>query len=550
MIETGEAPFLERYPYFPFLLSVTPYSPLQEVVDNQGLDQDIQEIQADIVYIFGLGIEVYHDVVKSWLEKESHRQVVFIEQNLGVIGLYLEQNKLDEVFDNPRVHLCFSLENKKIGHLADEVTALFPSESVAVLSLNSYKKRHSSYFSQLKSALIRRSVISFAHRQESLHYHRLFRNMLPNFLSLEDSFSPHHMVGSFSKIPAVIVGAGPSLAESIPFLKTLKDKALLFAGGSTIIALENEGIAPHLAFAIDPNREEYTRLKNHRFLATPLIFGSRLMHQVLSAFGGPKGYVKTSTGGPFEAWMEEELDLAGRSLLEEADSEALSVSVIALKTAILFGCDPIIFVGLDLAYRKKDRYCKGLLPSMTLQFEKEKLLKRTAEMPITKKGRKGQYVETAYKWVMESRCLSQIAKAHPEITFIDATEHGLSIAGVNYTPLQKIGLTETFDLEGMLHTEISIASTFLTKEKIKEPLFRLKESLQTSALLLDEMIAFPLHPKSIALEIDLKKELAHDLFLSHLEAHLASFSDEPVAIWKGCREVLSAYLSTMAEYGV
>lgn len=550
MIESSEAPFLERYPYFPFLLSVNPYAPLEEPLEGQELDQDISEIQAEVLYIFGLASHIYHDFAKSWLEKEPQRQIVFIERDLAVIAKGLEENRLDGVFEDSRVHLCFSLEHKKIDALVEEVTRLFPSESVAVLALASYKKRYSSYFTQLKSALIRRSVITFAHRQESLHYHRLFRNMLPNFLSLEESFSPHKMTGSLSKIPALIVGAGPSLAESIPYLKTLKDKALLFAGGSTIIALENHGIAPHLAFAIDPNREEYTRLKNHRFLATPLVFGSRLMHQVLCTFAGSKGYVRTSTGGPFEAWMEEELELSGESLLQEADSEALSVTIIALKTAILLGCDPIIFVGLDLAYRKKDRYCKGILPAMTLELEKQRLVKRTAEMPLTKKGRKGQYVETAYKWVMESRCLSQIVKAHPEITFIDATEHGLPIGGAPYTALDKVILDETFDLDGMLHLEILRASNNLTQEKIRAPLLRLKESLNASRILLDEMIESPSHPKTIALEIDLKKELAYDLFLEHLEHHLLTLCKEPEIIWKECREVLDAYLKTMAEYGV
>ncbi len=544
----GVEPFLERYPYFPFLLSVTPYEPLQEDssdADQVELYEEIQKTKAEVLYIFGLGF--YYSILLPWLNGEKGRQVVFIEHDLAVIAKGLETAQLDDLFRDERVHLCFSLEKKG---LAKEIAERFPSESVAVLGLSSYKKRYKTYFNDLKSSLIRGSILTFAHRQESLHYHRLFRNMLSNFLLLEEAFTPHKMKGCFEKIPAIIVGAGPSLAEAIPTLKNLKDRALLFAGGSSIIALENRGIEPHLAFAIDPNREEYTRLKQHRFMSLPLIFGSRLMPRVFSAFAGPRGYVRTSTGGPFEAWMEGELGLEGKSLLDARDSEALSVTIISVKTALLLGCDPIIFVGMDLAFRKQERYCKGILPSMTLELEKHRLIQRTAEMPIVKKGRKGLYVETAYKWVMESRCLSGIAKAHPDTTFIDATEQGLSIPGVDYTPLDKVSFKNTYPLESMVHAEIGRAGLSLTREGIRKPLLKLKKSLETSAALIDEMIKDPTHPKNIALEIDLKDELAYGLLLGHLEEHLFALSPNESLVRKECREVINAYLRTMAEFHI
>ena len=53
-------------------------------------------------------------------------------------------------------------------------------------------------------------------------------------------------------IPFVLVGAGPSLDESIDFLKTIQHRAIIVCSNSPLRKLINNGIRPDLVVTADP----------------------------------------------------------------------------------------------------------------------------------------------------------------------------------------------------------------------------------------------------------------------------------------------------------
>src|SRR6185503_9490810 len=64
-----------------------------------------------------------------------------------------------------------------------------------------------------------------------------FKNFYHNILELDNAENGSALSGKFQGVPAIICGAGPSLGKNIELLKTLKDKALIFAGGTAMNAL-------------------------------------------------------------------------------------------------------------------------------------------------------------------------------------------------------------------------------------------------------------------------------------------------------------------------
>ena len=56
----------------------------------------------------------------------------------------------------------------------------------------------------------------------------------------------------FRDIPFILVGAGPSLDESIEFLREMQDHAIIVASNSPYRKLINSGIKPHLVVTADP----------------------------------------------------------------------------------------------------------------------------------------------------------------------------------------------------------------------------------------------------------------------------------------------------------
>lgn len=127
-------------------------------------------------------------------------------------------------------------------------------------------------------------------------------------------------------LPAVIVGAGPSLKENIPFLKTLQDKALILAGGSAVDLL---GFKPHFVAAID----KYKPVTS--FPEVPLLTQLR---------AHPDGWASHEERIVFpdssSSWLNGVLG-------EKAFDSGWTVANFLVAVAHWAGCDPVILVGTD-----------------------------------------------------------------------------------------------------------------------------------------------------------------------------------------------------------
>jgi hypothetical protein len=55
-------------------------------------------------------------------------------------------------------------------------------------------------------------------------------------------------------VPVFIIGSGPSLDESLPFIKENKERAILISCGSAISALHKHGITPDIEVQIEPKQ--------------------------------------------------------------------------------------------------------------------------------------------------------------------------------------------------------------------------------------------------------------------------------------------------------
>ena len=514
--------FFERYPSFAFLLNIQKEGGEKKKLsqeDEKRVANSVTSLTGDLLYLYNLlNINIFHKV-QSWLDEDPAREVVFLEEDLFSVGALVEEELIDTIFSHQRVHLelFFNQEGEdSLEQFAREVAARFPSPSVGFIASTSSDKKRSQI---LHDHLSTQTILQQSAHQESLYYHQLVANILPNVLQMKESIPLEGMRGAFRDIPVIICGAGPSLNHSFPFLKKMKEKALLFAGGSAITALGQQGISPHLGFAIDPNEEEYHRLRRVTDPKIPLCYGHRLFHSVLPLFSGGKIYMKTTTGGSLEKWLEEKLGVVGEPLLTEEEHKALSVTILAIKSALLLGCNPIIFTGLDLAYGEGElRYCDGVLPPDALLIEKKRGVDKVEERLITGEGKGGKEVLTAVKWKIEGELIGQIATRHPNVTWVDATFSGLKIPPVGHLPLdqyEKRGdLTLSYPLDEWFDREVVRGRGFFTQEKISGALDELKGSLLRVRTLLEELTQES--QNQIIAQMDLEEELAYHLFFTEL----------------------------------
>ncbi|HSX26527.1 MAG TPA: 6-hydroxymethylpterin diphosphokinase MptE-like protein, partial [Chlamydiales bacterium] len=278
----------------------------------------------------------------------------------------------------------------------------------------------------------------------------------------------------------------------------------------TLAALSSQGVMPHFGMAIDPNLEEYRRLRNSFAFHVPLLYSTRVFPAVFQTCNGPFGYMRSGIGGLPELWMEEELGLLDPLLGDFLSSESISVTAICLAWAQFLGCNPILLNGVDLAYTGKKRYATGVAEDEEVPFAAIDAEKSAADRILKRKDRNGQPIYTAVRWIMESASLSHFARKHPETTFLNTTEGGLGFRGIDYTPLSTaVRNFPSQDLRTRIHKQIASSpmppqSAHIIATKMKE----LKTSLDRIISYLEILNGKQKGSTALA-ELELKEEMAY-----------------------------------------
>ena len=473
-----------RYPNLNFLLRFGEDSSIPFSLHKENLDTEIAQTFAplsleklQVIYIYGIGLGYYYFPLKKWLSEDKERDLIFIEEDLSVLRAFLKMDHAPAILAHPQIHIRFNMDKKRMQAFLEECAHDFPVENIEMIALASYKKHYRSRFYRMRLKLHRLTTVNHAVFIENLHYNLFFKNFLPNFKRFSGAFFGNHLKDQFKDVPAIICGAGPSLSKDMEHLRTLDNRGLIFAGGSAITALSHQGILPHFGVAIDPNFEEYHRFKASSAFEMPLFYVNRALPRIFSTCNGAHGYLHTMTGGMAELWMEKKLGIEGEPLQEGFDLEALSVTTTCVQLACTLGCNPIILLGVDLAFTEKQAYVAGVVPQARLFFEERKEEVRVSEKLCKRKDIYGNPIYTLVKWIMESSAISTFARKNLNFTFINATAGGLGFKNIPNQRLKSISLSKSFDLHSKVHHAIQTHKLSVTSEQIDAHLSELKASL-------------------------------------------------------------------------
>ncbi|HKQ49358.1 MAG TPA: 6-hydroxymethylpterin diphosphokinase MptE-like protein [Phycisphaerae bacterium] len=181
----------------------------------------------------------------------------------------------------------------------------------------------------------------------------------------------------FAGCPAILVAAGPSLARNIDQLVALQDKAIIIAAQTTLRPLLERGIRPHFVTSLDfsdLSRQFFENLEIPGDLV--LVAEPKASWHVIDAFRADvPGTVKQDPQSlnpsiPHSLRKNRRLILldnafarrcVGDGLAQRSPLEAgATVMHLAFYLAQWLGCDPIIFVGQDLAFGGHCYYTPGV----------------------------------------------------------------------------------------------------------------------------------------------------------------------------------------------
>ncbi|MFR1380498.1 MAG: motility associated factor glycosyltransferase family protein, partial [Clostridium neonatale] len=247
------------------------------------------------------------------------------------------------------------------------------------------------------------------------YYREWFKIFIHNLKYILSGESINKCKNTYKNIPAVIVSAGPSLEKNIDELKRTEGKFIVITAARTLNILLEKGIKFHFLVVVDPHKDTYNIVKHIiDKVNVPLIFYQYTNDELVKHHNGKKIYY---------------LDDDGISNYLKINTDRLyaggSVAHTMTDFAAYIGCDPIIYVGQDLAYTNDKSYSKfsGNLDGSRKYDD----VKRSDDILIESVG--GGTVRTSIVYNLFRENMEKIISNHHNIRFINATEGGARIKG-------------------------------------------------------------------------------------------------------------------------
>ncbi len=324
--------------------------PVHSVTGAQAEAEEIfQKVEHDtknvIHLIYGMGLGYLFDKFAG----SAKGDVILFEPDLKLLRFVLEIIDMNRILSRPNVFVASDFE---------ELTAICSKiykykRQIFSYALDFYKFNRHDEFARFQAFV--KKMYGELYQNHFYQTNRM-HTFLPEMLKSLDVKAKlplfSDLAGKFQGCPAVIVSAGPSLVENIDILKKQRSKVLIFAVGTALKVLLDNGIAPDFVNYIESYSSEsffegvdteklniivepysscdiYTRKFKNIFLTTS--YESNVNHLFAEICGFELPYF-------------------------EAKGTVAYHSLFCAKVA---GCSQIFLLGQDLAYLDGRCYAKG-----------------------------------------------------------------------------------------------------------------------------------------------------------------------------------------------
>lgn len=225
------------------------------------------------------------------------------------------------------------------------------------------------------------------------------------------------LAGCFQGRPAIVAGAGPSLTAALPYLKRVQDQVVLISTGTALAPLRQAGLRPDLVIAVDGSPllgKQFQQPCDDLYLV-----GSTLVYPGLP--GLFKGlFFSLLDFSPIDQWVKQISAVDGRL------SAGGTVTACGMDLAVTMGCNPVMTVGLDLAYADDG----GSHADGTMYHGVK--APRATLIPVP--GNWQEQVYTTRQFSCYIQLIQQYIGSRPDTTFINITGGGARIAGMQLQP--------------------------------------------------------------------------------------------------------------------
>lgn len=260
---------------------------------------------------------------------------------------------------------------------------------------------------------------------------RGFHNMIDNTHVVVENPYVSSLKNKFHNTPAFIVANGPSLDKNLHELKKAHGKGLILCCESAIIPLMKNGITPDAIVVAERDPESYLyHFQNTEYPRDIALLALAVADpRTFASFHGPKIPVFRSLEST-SMWFSQLLG-DGSGLFG-----GINVSHLAYETAVYLGANPIVFVGLDLAYGNE-----GVSHSKQSKYADEGqdyIAGLRSFQVVYVEGNDEPLIPSILPWDEYRKELERLIEQNPHITVVNATEGGAKIHGAKTSTLASV----------------------------------------------------------------------------------------------------------------
>lgn len=373
------------------------YNPTREaesLVASWNVDKTTNEI-----YIIGLGLG-YH-VTACLLRYPWIQRITVIECFSEVIQLL--RQFVPERLEDPRI----------VIQLTEDAPAFRESIGVANI-LNVHMHPPSVFLMPFADIRLLLQEMQMLRTTTSNQATRLMENWVRNSPSINAGNVLTGRENSHIGQPGIIVAAGPSLDTSLEFVRNA-ESATVVSVSAALKTLLKVGIAPDYCIVSDSSwkiSEHFVGIEEVANLPELLVLGT-VFPEVVQDYRENVTWLLQRGFEPAETCAKD----GGYDSFQTGGS----VATLALSVLYYLGCDPIVFVGQDLAYVGGRTHGKGI-------HEDLGAIQKPAVSSITVESVNGKPIVSNISWNSFRHWIEHFIETHPDRTYLNVSS-GAHIRG-------------------------------------------------------------------------------------------------------------------------
>ncbi|MCL2154479.1 MAG: DUF115 domain-containing protein [Leptospirales bacterium] len=459
------------------------HSRVDPIREAERFISDIDISNKDLVVVLGFGFGYHCDILLDKVQQGIN--IVVIERDEALLRKAFESRDLEKLISAENFFIICNPSESLIGDIFKGKS----SKSIIFITHRGSSQIYIDYYNNIVSVI--KSYIS----TKDVNIATLARfekawgsNIARNIRIIYESSGINQFFNTFNNIPAIVVAAGPSLVQSINFIKENISKAVIIAVDTSYKILIENGIAPHFCLSADPQLINARYYEGTDETKTILISDPTVHPSIFRFFKGR--VVLTNIAFDMMKWID---DICGQ---KGELTHGGSVSTNAYDFAKRIGAKPIFMVGQDLSFTSGLAHARGSyldeqIHNKTYRFNNAEMYNRRqlGFLPKLKlNGVRGEAVITNQKMMIFQNWFSN--RRDPDL--INAAYNGVYIDGIKNIPHDKFSFDypeiDLLDKIESVYKEFSGTDESERKNKLKKRIDKMLDEIEALTPVLERAV--------------------------------------------------------------